>query len=126
MSKLRAKLDTWRQDIGAFVPTELNPDFGKKVSDSQLPQNCKEGLAAFAYSEDILRTGKFDQYASMLTEGSKRKYDRWVSGLNADQKRQYVHDYFEYEKEIKAVVDAAPFVIILYHQQVPEHFTKVI
>ena len=75
VSKLRAKLDTWRQDIGAFVPTELNPDFGKKVSDSQLPQNCKEGLAAFAYSEDILRTGKFDQYASMLTEESKRKYD---------------------------------------------------
>ena len=112
------------KDLGLpFLSWGIYP-YNPILSDSQLPQNCKEGLAAFAYSEEILRTGKFDQYASMLTEGSKRKYDRWVSGLNADQKRQYIHDYFEYEKEIKAVVDAAPFVIILYHQQVPEHFTK--
>ncbi|MDD7986865.1 sulfatase [Lentisphaera marina] len=41
VSELRAKLDAWRQDLGAFIPTELNPDFGKKVSDSKSKKSKK-------------------------------------------------------------------------------------
>ena len=35
VSELRNKLDSWRNGIGAFIPTELNPEFGKKQSGSK-------------------------------------------------------------------------------------------
>ena len=42
VSRLRIKLDAWRQDIGAFIPTELNPDFGEKQSDSKSKKSKKK------------------------------------------------------------------------------------
>lgn len=94
------------------------------LGDSLMPESCQDGLAAFEYGEKVLKSGSLGQYATMLTGGSKRKYTQWSNGLNADQQRQYIDDYFAYEKEILAVVDAAPFVIILYRHVVPEHLAK--
>lgn len=91
------------------------------LGDNIMPKSCQDSLAAFEYGEGVLRSGAVDQYATLLTEGSSRKYSQWLSGLSDEQKAQYLDDYFEYKKEIKAIVDAAPFVIILYRLIVPEH-----
>jgi len=91
------------------------------IGRSFIPARVESALAAFEYSENVLKGGDFNKYASLLTDGSRTKFTRWASSLSPGAKKQHVDDHFHYEKEIKAVIDISPFVLILYRPKVPVH-----
>lgn len=83
-------------------------------SASKWPLEAATAIEILKIGEEALRGGRFSEYASLLTESSSVKFEKWYLKLSEAERRQFIEDRFRFNREYTIAFFLDPYLIVCY------------